>query len=63
VKDGLDGALGNAGFAIDALIGMDVEHLLAFVEAFDRANHHAICVFAAEARLNDNVSHRTLVSY
>src|SRR5690242_1458204 len=59
VEDGLNRTLGNAGFAVDAFIRMDVEHLLPFVEALDRANDHAIGVFAAEASLDDNMSHGT----
>ena len=57
VEDGLDGAFGHAGFAIDAFIRMDVEHVCAFVKAFDGADHYAIGVSAAHARLSHNVSH------
>jgi hypothetical protein len=57
MKDRLDRAFGNASFAVDALIGMDVEDLLPFVEALDRANDHAVGVLAAEAGLANNVSH------
>lgn len=57
VEDGLDRAFGHAGFAIDAFIRMDVEHVSAFVKAFDWADHYAIGVSAAYARLSHNVSH------
>jgi hypothetical protein len=57
VENGLDGAFGHAGFAIDAFIRMDIEHLIAFVKAFDRADHYAIGVSAAYAGLSHNVSH------
>jgi hypothetical protein len=39
---------------------MDIEHLLALIEALDRADHHAIGVFASEAWLGNNVSHRKI---
>jgi hypothetical protein len=39
---------------------MDVEHFLALIEALDRADHHAVGVFASEARLGNNVSHRKI---
>ena len=57
VKDGFDGTFGDAGFAVDALIRMDVENLLAFIEALDRANNYAVGVLAAEAGLANNVGH------
>lgn len=47
VEDCLDGAFGNAGFAVNALFRMDVQHLLAFVETFHGANDNAIGVLAA----------------
>jgi hypothetical protein len=40
---------------------MDVEHLLALVEALDGANHHAIGVFAPKAGLGNHVSHAFLL--
>jgi hypothetical protein len=42
---------------------MDVEHLLPFVEALDRANHDAVGVFASEARFGNDVSHRDTSPY
>jgi hypothetical protein len=38
---------------------MDVEHLLSFIEALDRANNNAVGVFAPEAGLANHVSHGT----
>jgi hypothetical protein len=52
-----DWAFGDASFAVDALIRVDVEHVCAFVKAFDGADHYAIGVSAAYARLSHNVSH------
>jgi hypothetical protein len=42
---------------------VDVEHLVPFVEAFDRANDHAIGVLAAEAGLANDVRHDSIVSW
>jgi hypothetical protein len=57
MEDCFDGAFGNARFAIDTLFGMDVEHLVALVEALHGANDNAIGVFASRARLGNDVSH------
>jgi hypothetical protein len=57
VEDRLDWALRNAGFAIDALVRVDIEHLLALVEALHGAHHHAIGVLAAEAGFGNDMSH------
>src|SRR5262249_44343138 len=59
VKDRFDWAFRNTGFAVDAFIRMDVQNLLAFVEAFHRAHHHAIGVLAAKARFANNVRHES----
>jgi hypothetical protein len=52
-----DWALRHAGFAVNAFFGMDIEHLIALVEAFHGANHDAIGVFASRARLGDDMCH------
>jgi hypothetical protein len=36
---------------------VDVDHLVPFVEALDRANHHAVGVLAGETRFGDDVRH------
>jgi hypothetical protein len=59
VEDGFDRALGHARFAIDALIGVDVENLLPFVEALHGANDHAIGVLASKARFANDVRHES----
>jgi hypothetical protein len=38
---------------------MDVKHLIAFVKAFDRADDHAVGIFAPEAGLANNMGHGT----
>src|SRR5262249_10865173 len=60
-EDRLDGALGDARLAVDALLGVDVKHLRPLVEAIDRADDDAIGVFAVEAGLGNDVSHSELL--
>ena len=57
MEDGFDRTLWNTGFAVDALIWIDVEHLFAFVEAFNGANYNAIGVSATVTRFGYDVSH------
>lgn len=57
VKNGFDGAFRDASFAIDALLGVDVEHLFALIKALDRANNYAIGVSATNTGLGNNVGH------
>src|SRR3954467_7683299 len=59
-QDGLGRALGLADAAIDALVGVDDEHVVALVEAVDRADLDAIHVLALDASLGDHVGHQTL---
>ena len=59
-KSGLDyvgGAFGLANAAVDALVGMDDQHVLALVEAVDGADFNAIGIFAFDAGFSDDVSH------
>ncbi len=42
-------AFGLANPAIDALVGVDDEHIVAFVEAIDRAHLDAVHIFAFDA--------------
>src|SRR2546422_320311 len=48
---------GLARAAVDALVGVDVEHRLTLVDAVDRAHLHACLVFYVDARLRDDVRH------
>jgi hypothetical protein len=57
VEDGGNGTLWHAGFAVNAFIRIDEEHLRAFVETVNRTNHDTIGVLAVKARLGDDVSH------
>src|SRR6516165_2912668 len=56
-EDGFDRTFGHAGFAVDAINRVDVEHMLPLIEAFDRADDDAVRVFAVMARLSNSVSH------
>src|SRR5215475_5806854 len=55
--DRVDWAFGFAHAAIDALVRMDNEHVLALVEAIHRAHLDAVHVFALNATFDDDVSH------
>lgn len=57
VEDCLDRTLGNTCFAVNAFFWMDVEHLVAFVEAFHWADDYAISVFASRAWLGNDMRH------
>src|SRR5205823_3947148 len=59
-EDGLDRTLGYAGFAVDAVRGIDVEHLLVLVEALHGADRNAVGVLAIVAGLADDVRHGTV---
>src|SRR5262249_60222656 len=61
--DGVDRAFRLAHAAIDALVRMNDEHVLALVEAVDRTDFHAIHVLAANATLVDDVGHVTRSSW
>jgi len=47
----------DADAAVNALVGMDDEHVLAFVEAVHRTHFDAVHIFALDAIVRDDVSH------
>ena len=55
--DRINRTLGLANTAVDTLVGMDDEHILAFIEAVDRTNLNAIGVFALDTVFIDDVGH------
>ena len=57
VEDGFNWTLGNARFAVDAFFRVDDQNRFTFIEALDRANHDAVCVFAVEAWFGNDVCH------
>src|SRR5690606_33177490 len=57
VVDGLDGADRLARTAVDAFVGLDVEHPVALVNAVDGAFIDAGAVFDVHARKGDHVRH------
>src|SRR5262249_26204003 len=57
VKNCLYRALGLARVAVNTFFGVYVQHLIAFMKAIARANHHAVGVLAVKARLGDDKGH------
>ena len=55
--DGLRRAFGLADAAIDALVGVDDEHVVALVEAIHRTHLDAVQVLALNAVFADDVGH------
>src|SRR5436190_17002324 len=55
--DRLDRALGLAERAVDALLGIDHEHVRTFVEAIDRAHFDTVGVLALDAGLGHDEGH------
>jgi hypothetical protein len=53
----IDGAFWLANAAVDAFVGVNDEHVLAFIEAVDRANLDAVHEFALDAVFIDNIGH------
>ena len=58
--DGIGRAFRFAHPAVDSFIGMDDQHVLALVEAVDRADLHAVHILAAYASFCDDVGHGPL---
>src|SRR5436305_875434 len=56
-QDRLGRAFGLAHPAVDALAGVDDEHVLALVETVDRTHLDAIHVLAADAGVGDDIGH------
>ena len=63
MEDRFDGTLWNAGLAVNALVGVDIKHLLPLIEAFDWTDYDAVGVLTCEARLGNDVGHATIYSY
>ena len=55
--DRLGGAFGNTSVAVDAVVGVDVDHVLVFVKTFHWANGQASFIFTANAGLSDDHGH------
>ena len=55
--DGVDRALRFAHAAIDAFVRVDDEHILALIEAVDRADLHTVHELTFDAALVDDVGH------
>jgi eukaryotic-like serine/threonine-protein kinase len=61
MEDRLDGALWHAGLAIDAVLGIDIEHLLTLMKAVAGTDYYAVGVFTADARFSDHECHGLLL--
>ena len=61
-QDRLCRALGLANTAVDTFVGVDDEHILAFVKAVDGTDLDAVSVFAFNASVIDDVSHSSKLS-
>ena len=59
--DSFSGAFRHAYAAIYAFVGVNDEHILAFIEAIDRANFDAVHVFALDAIFGDDVGHLSVL--
>ena len=59
-QDRLDRAFRLAHAAVDALVGVDDQHVLALVEAVHGADLDAVHVLAPDAGFGDHVGHRSL---
>src|SRR3954467_6130780 len=56
-KDRRHRTLWLTGAAVDALVGMDVELVLAFIDAIDWADVHAGAILHPDAPFDDHISH------
>ena len=59
-NDGFDRAFRFADAAIDTLVRMDHQHVLALVEAIHGANHDTVHQFALDTALGDDIGHGPL---
>ena len=57
VKNGFYGTFRHACLAVNALVGMDVNHLIPLVKAFHGTNDYTVCVLTTKTGLSDNMSH------
>ena len=46
-----------ANAAVDAFIGVDDEHVVAFIKAIHRTYFNAVHIFAADAGIGNDISH------
>ena len=60
-EDRLDRALRLTGSAVNTLVGVDVVHVLAFVDTFYGADSHTSSILFSDTGLSDNVRHRSLL--
>jgi hypothetical protein len=56
-EDGADRASRNASATVNALVWVDVELVVAFIDALDGANFDAGAIFGSNAGLGNHMSH------
>jgi hypothetical protein len=56
-EDGTDRASGDASAAVNALVWVNIELVIAFVDALDGANFDAGAVFGSDTGLGNHMSH------
>ena len=57
-KDCFHRTLRNAGIAIDASVGIDVEAISQFMKCFDRTDSGTVGVLAVDTQFNNHIGHR-----
>ena len=63
VIDSIDRTLGNTRFAINAVVGINEQHLRALVKAVAGADDDAIGILAPDARLRHDIGHDSLLGF
>jgi len=59
-ENGADRASGHASTAVDTLVGVNIELVVRFVDAFNGTDVHAGFVLGADARFGNDVWHEYL---
>jgi hypothetical protein len=59
VEDRRNRTFWNARFTVNAFFRMNEKNRFTFIEAFHWTYNNAVCVFAVEARLSNDMSHGT----
>ena len=62
-KDCVNGTFGFTKTAVNALVWVDEDLVITFINAIDRANGHTRLVFHSDARFGYNVWHSLIIAY
>ena len=63
VENCLNRTLWNTRLTVNAFIWMNVNHLVTFIKAFDRANNNTVCVLTGEAGFGNDMRHIRFTPY